>query len=266
MKRAARIFVIPPIFLFLLLLITSAPPAVFAQITDAAEVRVRAWVNDLRAQRGLRELDADPLLEQTAAAYAAELSNRGILSHVDERGRRALQRYQALGGTTVLVGEILGSGPDLPAVIAAWEASSSHRGIVFNPLWTHCGAATAWRSGSNAVWVVLFTSHRAYPLEILRSAEGYLIRGRFTSPRAEQPVLLSGIEAIVPLHWDARSREFSFFVPPEREEIYHRLGYRAQGAQGGGLVVTNTFYPLAVVTAAAATAATATSDRGMEPR
>lgn len=259
MKRAARIFVMLPILLFTLL-IPPVPYAAFGEVANAAEVL--AWVNHLRTQRELPELDTDPLLERVAAAYAVDLSNRGVLSHVDKRGRRALQRFHAHGGTTVLVGEILGSGAALPTVTAAWEASPSHREVVLNPLWTHCGAA-AVRSSSTAVWVVLFTSHRIYPLEILRSADGYLIRGRFTSVQAEEPILLSGIETIDPLHWDARDREFSFSVPLDREKIYHRLGYRSQG---GGLVVTNTFYPLAAVTSNADPAGTATSDPGKEYR
>jgi len=254
MKRAARVLPILPILLFALLFPLVAPSA-FAEGANAAAVLV--WVNHLRAQRGLPELDRDPLLERTAAAYAVDLKRRGVLSHVDERGRRALERFHAAGGTTVLVGEILGGGAALPSVTAAWEASAGHREVVLNPLWTHCGAAV-FRSGAAAVWVVLFTCHRIYPMEILHRTDGYLIRGRFTSARVEEPILLSGIETIDPLHWDSASGEFSFSVPLDREEIYHRLGYRSPG---GGLVVTNTFYPLE-----AATSEAATSDRGRELR
>lgn len=241
MKRAARIFLMLSILCVSLLMLL-VPGAAFGQAAGTAEVL--SWVNPLRAGQGLAELGPDPLLERTAEAYAVDLSARGVLSHVDERGRRALQRFQALGGTAVLVGELLGSGASLQSVSVAWEASRSHREVVLNPLWTHCGAA-AVRSGSSAVWVVLFTSHRIYPLQILRYADGYLIRGRLASALAEEPVLLSGIETVDPLHWDAASGEFSFSLPLDRERVYHRLGYRSRG---GGLVVTDTFYPLAAVT------------------
>jgi uncharacterized protein YkwD len=254
MKRAARFFLILPIPVFALL-VPLVPYGAFGETTNAAGVL--AWLNQLRGQRGLSELATDPLLGQTAAAYAADLARRELLSHVDQWGRRALERFQASGGTTVLVGEILGSGAELASVIAAWEASPSHREVVLNPLWTHCGAAAA-QSGSTAVWVVLFTSNRIYPLRIQRSADGYLIRGRFTSALAEQPILLSGVETIDPLHWDAASGEFSFSIPFDREEIYCRLGYRSQE---GGLVVTNTFYPIRAVTSEAVT-----SDREKESR
>jgi hypothetical protein len=215
-------------------------------------------VNGLRAPLGLQELATDPLLEKAAAAYAADLSRRGVLAHVDEQGRRALQRLQALGGTTVLVGEILGSGAILKRVWAAWESSPEHREVVLNPLWTHCGVAAA-SSGTTSIWVVLFTSHRIYPLEILRYPEGYLIRGRLHSVHAEEPVLLSGVDEIDPRHWDSTSREFSYFVPLDRGAIYHRLGYRSRD---GTLVVTNTFYRLA----AAVTSRPVTSDRERESR
>lgn len=237
MNRAVRVFVILPILLFLLHTFPM-PPAVNAQSADPAAAPLRDWVNDLRAERGLAELEIDPLLEQTAAAYAADLGRRGVLSHVDESGRRALQRFQDRGGTTVLVGEVLGSGASPASVTAAWEQSAGHRDVLLNPLWTHCGAASA-STGKTTVWVLLFTSHRIYPLQILRCPDGFLIRGRLVSDRAEEPVLISGIETIDPLFWDSASRGFSFFLSPQREQIYHRLGYRSTEDT---LVVTNTFY------------------------
>ena len=221
----------------ILLMALLPAPAAHAEGVDRAGVL--AWVNGLRIRRGLPQLGVDPLLEEAAAAYAADLGRRGVLSHVDERGRRALERVQAAGGTTVLVGEILGSGAALGSVTAAWEASTDHREIVLNPLWTHCGSA-ALRYGTTTVWVVLFASHRIWPLEILHCAGGCLIRGRLAAAGAEEPVLLSGIEPVDPLHWDSASGEFSFFVSEDREGIYHRLGYRTAD---GGLIVTNTFYP-----------------------
>jgi hypothetical protein len=162
----------------------------------------------------------------------------------------------------VLVGELLGSGAASASVIAAWEASAGHREVVLNPLWTHCGIAVE-RSGTTSVWVVLFTSHRVYPLQILPSAQGYLIRGRLASVRAQEPVLISGIQPIDPLHWDSASGEFAFFVSGEREEIYHRLGYRSID---GALVVTNTFYPVACLGSKATESEAVTSDRERESR
>jgi hypothetical protein len=228
-----------------------------AAVADTAiSAEVLSWINALRSPLGLTSLAADPTLERTAETYAADLARRGILSHVDEQGRRALQRVQAEGGTSVLVGEILGGGNTLEGVGAAWESSPGHRRVVLNPRWTHCGAATV-RSATTGIWVVLFASHRVYPLEILRNPGGYLIRGRIAAAGAREPVLISGIEAVEALQWDAGRREFSFLVPLERGTIYHRLGYRSVE---GSLVVTNTFVPLQ----AASSSGSITSDREME--
>jgi hypothetical protein len=254
MKRVAPFLLIRPVLVFMLL-IPVIPPAAIGQAANTSAVL--AWANRLRRQGGLPELGTDALLARTAAAYADDLKRRGVLSHVDQQGRRALGRFHAAGGTTVLVGEILGSGAAAPQVIAAWEASAGHREVVLNPLWTHCGAAAA-QSGSTAVWVVLFTSHRIYPLEIQRCADGYLVRGRFTSVLPEEPILLSGIETVDPLHWDPGSAAFSFLIPAHRGEIYHRLGYFTQEE---GLVVTNTFYPVTAVNSEEVT-----FDRGRECR
>jgi hypothetical protein len=101
--------------------------------------------------------------------------------------------------------------------------------------------------------VVLFASHRIYPLEIRGGADGYLVHGVLTAAEAEEPLLYSGIELIPLSDWNPSGREFSYLIPPERRNLYHRLGYRSQT---GDLVITNTFYLQGV----------ATSDRGREPR
>jgi hypothetical protein len=261
MKRAPRIFAFLPILLFVFHLLLF-PPAALSQGTDSAAVEVCVLLNDLRVQRGLSELGSDPLLEQTARAYAADLRRRGVLSHVDELGRRALQRFQARGGTTVLVGELLGSGADPAAVAAAWEASAGHREVLLNPLWTHCGVGSE-SAGATTVWVVLFTSHRIYPLEILRCSGGYLVRGRLASDQAEEPVLISGIDPIDPFEWDSATGAFSFFISREREGIYHRLGYRSGE---NTLVVTNTFFPVKVAGSDCPETEAVTSDRERECR
>ncbi len=217
-----------------------------------ADPAVPAWLDQMRTRQGSSALSVDPVLERAAAEYAADLAERGVLSHVDTRGRRALQRVRDCGGTAVLIGEILGSGPDVQSVTSAWQQSISHSEVAADSLWTHYGAASA-PHGQNRVWVVLFASHRIYPLEIRSTADGYLVRGVLTAGEAEEPLLYSGIEILPLSAWDPSNREFSFLIPTARQNIYHRLGYRSQT---GELIITNTFYPKRV----------ATSDRGRELR
>lgn len=217
--------------------------------TDPA---VSTWLNQMRAGQGLSALRVDPVLETTAAEYAAVLSERGALSHVDPLGRRALQRVRDNGGTAILIGEILGSGPDVQSIISAWQQSSSHAEVAANPLWTHYGAAYILHD-RNMVWVVLFASNRIYPLEIRGSADGYLLHGVLDAAEAEEPLLFSGLELLPVSSWNPSSREFSYIIPADRQDIYHRLGYRSRT---GAPVITNTFYPQGF----------ATSDRGRESR
>jgi hypothetical protein len=247
MKRAVRKIVILLITLLVLPIV-----AVPCESNGQNSAAVLPWVNQLRTSQGLAALEVDPLLERTAAAYAIDLARRGELAHMDEQGRRALQRYQAQGGTTVLVGEILGSGPDLLSVTTAWSASSSHSRVAGNSLWTHCGAA-AVPYGQTEVWVLMFTSHRIEPLQILPTPEGYRVHGRLGSVQGQEPLLLSGIETVEPLHWDSLNREFTYLISRRRGELFHRLGYKTRS---GVFVVTNTFYPVRIVT----------SDRGRERR
>ena len=214
-------------------------PALPARAQSGHAQAVELWVNQLRGQRGLPALQLDPFLRRAAADYGRELAGAGVLSHVDQRGGRALDRLHAHGDTASLVGEILGSGADLQLLIPAWENSLSHRDVLANPLWTHCGAA-AVPHADTMIWVILFASRRIDPLDISASKDGYRVCGRLRSLEAEEPVLLSGTRNIVPQRWDPPTREFCFIIPAERGAIYHRLGYRSEG---GALVVTDTFFP-----------------------
>jgi uncharacterized protein YkwD len=96
----------------------------------AAEDNPLAWANALRSRVGSVSVEADPLLSKTAASWAGALAAAGALSHKGTDGSSALDRYQRLGGTEVRVGEILGAGPDLAAVEAAWEKSPDHLPLV----------------------------------------------------------------------------------------------------------------------------------------
>jgi hypothetical protein len=244
MKRAAwkiAILLIP-----LLTTPTGRITAEDADIDQGFTAAILPWVNQLRHRWGLSQLVEDQRLQRTASLYAAELVARGVLSHVDERGRRALERFRDQGGTSILVGEIIGSGPDLQSITAAWENSQSHREVVGNPLWTHCGGGLAL-GGDSDVWVVLFTSRRIDPLEMTVVEGGYELQGRL-DPKGgagREPVLLSGIEMLEPLHWDPQTGKFSFLIPRQRGEIFHRLGYRSRS---DALIVTDTFRPARLVT------------------
>jgi hypothetical protein len=207
------------------------------------------WVSCVREAAGSGPVAVDPLLERAAGDYAAALAARGVLSHRDPQGRNALDRVQAAGGTTTLVGEILGSGIAPAEIRAAWASSRTHREVVESPLWTHVGVGCA-ATGSRQVWVVLFGAARIKDLRIeeLRasgSARGFRVSGRLPPGQSLQPVLLSGFVLLEPELWSPRSGRFQYVLPGAAAEVYHRLGY--QDAEGD-VTITDVFYPGRVAT------------------
>lgn len=225
------------------------PPAPLARLAR----QMLQGLDALRREQGLAGLEPDPVLAATAAAYALVLGRRGELSHRDEAGASALQRYRAQGGTAVLVGELLGAGADAAAVIDAWRLSPPHRDVLLDARWTHAGAGVLPLGQGGQVWVVVFARRLVEELQLRPCPEGYCLEGRF-GPRAEgvvEPFLLSGIRLLPPESWQAAEGRFRFVVPREQGSLYHRLGYR--GADGEPRL-TDAFVPVQLLTCAPETA------------
>ena len=222
-----------------------------------------AWADRFRAARGLGPLLPEPALERAAAAYAAVLASSGRLAHRDAAGRGALARYRAAGGSAARVGEILGAGPDLEAVTAAWEASPAHAAAALDPRWTHVGAGARRSRGPAApgapaaeplgqVWVVLFAEQRVEGFRVVRGPDGgYEVSGAFRDAEAAAPVLLSGLAALQPAAWDPARRAFLFRLPAAAGPRYHRLGFRTRT---GEFNLTSAFYPELAATSSPETA------------
>jgi hypothetical protein len=226
-------------------ILAPAPPAAqsAAPPSGLPEPGALAWVNRLRADRGISALQVDPALERCARQYAQALAASGILAHRDARGFTALQRYRQAGGSAARVGEVLGAGPNLPVVAAAWASSPAHAAVVLKEEWTHAGAGEAAR-GLEGVWVLLFAEQPVDDFQLLRDpAGGYLLTGRFRAAQAAEPVLLSGLQALPAREWQPGRRRFTFSIPSEAGRLYHRLGYRTAG---GRWVLTDAFFPEAV--------------------
>jgi hypothetical protein len=220
MKRAFGVL------LFLLALL-SAP-------AEADESPV-GWVNALRSASGVPSVEEDPLLSATAGRWAEALAAAGILSHKGVDGSTGLDRYRRLGGTEARVGEILGSGPSLPDIEVAWEASPAHRPAVIRPYWTHAGWGRE-RAGSGWIYVVLFCQKLVAGLRIGEPGGALEISGSFVPADAREPVLLSGIARVQASEWDPVSRTFLFRLAPGQDAGYIRLGYVDPS---GTIVVTN---------------------------
>ncbi len=166
--------------LFLLLFLLLAGAAAHAQ-TDPL-----SWVNGIRRAAGSPDLVPDALLSRTAERWAMRLARTGVLSHRGADGSSALDRYRALGGTEIRVGEILGAGPSLREVENAWRKSDEHREVALTPGWTHVGWGRQ-PSGGQEVWVVLFCQKLVEELRIDERTAGLAVSGRFVEASAERP-------------------------------------------------------------------------------
>lgn len=203
------------------------------------------WLNRLRKVKMLPELVEDRILTRTARDYAETLLAENRFSHRDSIHKTALDRYRVWGGTSTIVGEIIGTGPTLSAVEEAWERSAEHLELLLKPDWTHTGAGKAEADGRK-VWVVLFTVRRVRNLRLKGneqegSALGYFLSGSFVSAEIKTPLLFSGIARLEPLSFQPETGAFLFFIPLEAADLYTRLGYLSQEER---IIITDVFYPL----------------------
>ena len=196
-----------------------------------------AWLNAARKTAGVLPVAGDPLLSETAARYAARLAARGLLTHRGDDGSTGLDRYRAMGGTEVRVGEILGAGPAPGPIEAAWMASRDHRTLALSPDWTDAGWGSA-SSGESLVMVMMFTRKLVEGLTIAADGSGLRVEGRFVPVQAAVGVLLNGLVEFPSSVWDPARRAFQFVVPASVLAGYLRLGYRTAD---GGFILTNAF-------------------------
>ena len=215
----------------IIVLLAGVPLFSEADLTEA--------LNNLRLKRGLTILKEDKVLNLVAADYARELLARNILSHQGRGGERALSRYRNYGGTSVIIGEIIGSGVDSNGVIRAWQQSPAHLEAIIKADWTHLGWGTV-RGGINRIWVVLFTIKRVENLKIERKNGVFMLSGFLIPEEVRQPVLFSGINLLYPSRWEPETGYFSFSIPLQSGMDYYRLGFRSKDNQ---IKITDVFYP-----------------------
>jgi hypothetical protein len=203
--------------------------AVFLVITLIARGRAFAASSDLldwlTAVRGsAAPLAVDPVLMETAQSYAEVLASVGRISHTGPDGSDALTRYLRRGGTCARVAEIIGAGPDLAEIEAAWTASESHRSAIVRRYWTDVGWGRT-KTATGEIRVVLFARRLVAGLAVDRAGGRWTVSGVLHAPDADRPVIVSGVVRIDAAEWDPRDGRFLFRASDAFWSGYVRLGY-----------------------------------------
>lgn len=141
-------------------------------VTDASQTigienKIHDLVNEKRRDNGLPELVFDARLADIAQAYAKEINESGVYSHVDQHGNTLIERYSQAGYTcqikishieNVYGGENLNRingyfGQDASTkIVDSWYDSADHRSNMLSPYFTKHGIGV---DTSNLVLVVV---------------------------------------------------------------------------------------------------------------
>lgn len=198
-----------------------------------------AWVNSIRERQGLSMLSEDHLLTRTAMNYCKELNTFGRLSHKDQYGNNALERYRRIKGTAVSVGEILGAGNNEEKILLSWMESQSHRDVILHKDWTHYGmgiyAAQDWE-----IIVMLFARNLVPDLVIVKTSSGIEISGHIVISGISQVIIKDNTRIIQPDSYNRDEGFFQFILSPEKITPCLKLGYLNKIQF---FIITNVIYP-----------------------
>lgn len=217
-------------------------------------------INRLRSEKNVQIVRYDELLTECAREYAEILAARQLLAHVDSEGRRADERYRELGGTALVVGELLGRA--VPALIQEipdrWLESPAHKKVLLNPEWTHFGLSTTRDEGDVPLtYAVLLFSHypfRNVSLKFNEENGGTVDQERAGTASDDHTKTRLHVEGtyfghgdsvicfyrgrrIEPDVWEPDTGYFTFFIEEDAPVYYITLGY----TENGRTVSTNTY-------------------------
>jgi hypothetical protein len=144
--------------LVLALALTLLAPLVGGSAADAAsadEARFVALLNETRAAVGLPPLEVHPELTELARGWTDEMRSAGGISHADPISA-------GLDAPWLKLGENVGTGPGVDAVMDAFIDSPGHYANIVDPAFTHVGVAVVW-DGER-----MYTTHRFMTLQPAR--------------------------------------------------------------------------------------------------
>lgn len=147
MRRPASVLVLA---LALLAPILGRTPADASSADD--EARFVELLNETRAAAGLPPLEVHAELAGLARGWTEEMRSAGGISHADPISA-------GLDAAWLKLGENVGTGPDVAAVMDAFIDSPGHYANIVDPAFTHVGVAVVW-DGER-----LYTTHRFMALQ-----------------------------------------------------------------------------------------------------
>lgn len=108
-------------------------------VVPEAETRMLEMVNRERTERGLKPLEMDPELRQTARKHSRDMFNRGYFSHVTPDGKTPFDRMREDGIRFITAGENLAMAPTVQIAHQGLMQSPGHRANILNPAYGRVG-------------------------------------------------------------------------------------------------------------------------------
>jgi uncharacterized protein YkwD len=145
----------------LVLALVSAAGAMFAAAADLEDAVVDA-VNDVRRERKLSPLTADPLLAEIARRHSCDMAERGFFQHTTPDGAAMADRLSQRGVRYLAAAENLArieSRDPVGRAVAGWLKSPGHRHNLLSPRFTTTGVG-ACRKGRVVYFTQLFIRAR----------------------------------------------------------------------------------------------------------
>lgn len=110
------------------------PAFVTPDVLGQEQIRLLSLTNNLRAQKGVSQLDESQLLQVSASLKAQDMSTNQYFSHVSPDGRTLKDYLKEAGYSYKTAGENLAMGFNTAEdIFAAWMKSSSHLNNLIDP-------------------------------------------------------------------------------------------------------------------------------------
>ena len=125
----------------------AAPPAGAQGYDSGAEAQFVAAINQLRTSQGLNALTVDNELTASSRTWTDHMKAQGSISHAPDLSVGVTQNWQKLG-------ENVGVGPTVSALMDAFIASPGHLANLVDPTFSRVAVGVVWDGN------VMYTTHR----------------------------------------------------------------------------------------------------------